>query len=76
MPAIQKSGVGVSAMSLRNPMLPSLMSAVAVVALFGTWLQLGYQEFLKTAGYGAVEVHEIVKKNWIAALGKRTELPL
>jgi len=36
----------------------------------------GYQEFLTTTGHGAVEVHEIVKKNWISALGKKTELPL
>ena len=34
----------------------------------------GYREFLKTAGYGAIEVHEVVKKNWISALGKKTEL--
>lgn len=34
----------------------------------------GYREFLKTAGYGAIEVHEVVEKNWISALGKKTEL--
>lgn len=35
-----------------------------------------YREFLTKAGYEAVEIHEIVKKNWISALGKKTELPL
>jgi len=35
----------------------------------------GYREFLKTAGYEAVEVHEVAEKNWIAALGHKTELP-
>ena len=34
----------------------------------------GYQEFLTTAGYGAIEVHEVVEKNWIAAIGKKREL--
>lgn len=34
----------------------------------------GYQEFLTTAGYGAIEVHEVVEKNWIAAMGKKKEL--
>jgi ubiquinone/menaquinone biosynthesis C-methylase UbiE len=35
----------------------------------------GYREFLTEAGYGAIEVHEVVEKNWIAAIGKKTELP-
>ncbi|MGD9137955.1 MAG: class I SAM-dependent methyltransferase [Desulfobacterales bacterium] len=35
----------------------------------------GYREFLKTAGYEAIEVHEVVDKNWIAAVGNKTELP-
>lgn len=35
----------------------------------------GYQEFLTAAGYDAIEVHEVIKKNWIAAMGKKTELP-
>jgi SAM-dependent methyltransferase len=34
----------------------------------------GYREFLEAAGYGAIEVHEVVNKNWILALGKKTEL--
>ena len=34
----------------------------------------GYQEFLTTAGYGAIEIHEVVEKNWIAAIGKKREL--
>jgi ubiquinone/menaquinone biosynthesis C-methylase UbiE len=36
----------------------------------------GYREFMTTAGYGAIEIHEVAEKNWIAALGKKTELPL
>lgn len=35
----------------------------------------GYQKFLTSAGYGAIEVHEVVDKNWIAAIGKKEELP-
>jgi ubiquinone/menaquinone biosynthesis C-methylase UbiE len=35
----------------------------------------GYREFLETAGYEAIEVHEVVEKNWIAAVGNKTELP-
>ena len=35
----------------------------------------GYREFLNTAGYGPVEVHEVVKKNWIVVISKKTELP-
>lgn len=35
-----------------------------------------YREFLTKAGYGAIEVHEFVEKNWLAALGKKTKLPL
>ncbi len=31
----------------------------------------GYQEFLKTAGYEDIEVHEVVEKNWIAAVGNK-----
>ena len=34
-----------------------------------------YREFLTKAGYGAIEVHEFVEKNWIAAVGKKAELP-
>lgn len=34
----------------------------------------GYRQFLKRAGYEAIEVHEIVEKNWIAAIGKKEEL--
>ncbi len=33
----------------------------------------GYQEFLTSAGYGAIEIHEVVDKNWIAAIGKKRE---
>jgi ubiquinone/menaquinone biosynthesis C-methylase UbiE len=36
----------------------------------------GYREFMTTAGYGAIEVYEVAEKNWIAALGTKTELPL
>jgi hypothetical protein len=36
----------------------------------------GYRGFLTKPGYVAVKVHEIFKKNWIVALGKKTELPL
>jgi ubiquinone/menaquinone biosynthesis C-methylase UbiE len=36
----------------------------------------GYREFLTTSGYEAIKVHEVAEKNWIAALGKKTELPL
>ena len=35
-----------------------------------------YREFLTRAGYEAIEIHEIVKKNWISALGKKSELPI
>ena len=35
-----------------------------------------YREFLTRAGYEAIEIHEIVKKNWISALGKKIELPI
>lgn len=35
----------------------------------------GYREFLKKAGYGVIEVDELVEKNWIAATGKKIELP-
>lgn len=35
----------------------------------------GYREFMTAAGYGAIEVHEVAEKNWIAAMGKKTELP-
>ena len=35
----------------------------------------GYQEFLTAAGYEAIEVHEVAEKNWIAAVGSKTELP-
>jgi ubiquinone/menaquinone biosynthesis C-methylase UbiE len=35
----------------------------------------GYREFLKAAGYEAIEVHEVAEKNWIAAMGNKTELP-
>ena len=35
----------------------------------------GYREFLTTAGYGAIEVHEVAEKNWIAAVGNKTEPP-
>jgi ubiquinone/menaquinone biosynthesis C-methylase UbiE len=35
----------------------------------------GYREFMTTAGYGAIEVYEVAEKNWIAALGKKTERP-
>jgi ubiquinone/menaquinone biosynthesis C-methylase UbiE len=31
----------------------------------------GYQEFLTSAGYEAIEVHEVVDKNWIAAIAKK-----
>ena len=31
----------------------------------------GYRELLKTAGYRAIEVHEIADKNWIAAVGNK-----
>jgi ubiquinone/menaquinone biosynthesis C-methylase UbiE len=34
----------------------------------------GYHEFLTSAGYGKIEFHELVDKNWIAAIGKKTEL--
>lgn len=30
-----------------------------------------YREFLTKAGYEAIEVHEFVEKNWIAAVGKK-----
>jgi ubiquinone/menaquinone biosynthesis C-methylase UbiE len=36
----------------------------------------GYREFMTTAGYGAIGIHEVAEKNWIAALGKKTELAL
>jgi ubiquinone/menaquinone biosynthesis C-methylase UbiE len=35
----------------------------------------GYREFMTTAGYGAIQVYEVAEKNWIAALGKKNELP-
>lgn len=35
----------------------------------------GYWEFMTTAGYGAINVHEVAEKNWIAAMGKKTEFP-
>jgi SAM-dependent methyltransferase len=35
----------------------------------------GYREFLTTAGYRAIEVHEVIEKNWIAATGKKAEEP-
>ena len=34
----------------------------------------GYYDFLTRAGYEAIQVHEVVKKNWISASGKKTEL--
>jgi ubiquinone/menaquinone biosynthesis C-methylase UbiE len=34
-----------------------------------------YWEFLTKASYGAIEVHECIRKNWIAAVGKKAELP-
>jgi len=30
-----------------------------------------YREFLMTAGYREIEVHEVIEKNWIAATGKK-----
>jgi len=33
------------------------------------------QILLTAAGYDDIEVHEVIKKNWIAAMGKKTELP-
>ncbi|UCE34579.1 MAG: class I SAM-dependent methyltransferase [Deltaproteobacteria bacterium] len=36
----------------------------------------GYREFMTTSGFEAIKVHEVAEKNWIAALGKKTELPL
>jgi len=33
----------------------------------------GYKEFLTSAGYKAIEIHEIVGKNWISAIGKKKE---
>ena len=33
----------------------------------------GYREFLTTAGYRAIEIHEVIEKNWIAATGKKVE---
>ena len=35
----------------------------------------GYREFLTTAGYGAIEVHEVLEKNWITTVSKKTKLP-
>ncbi len=35
----------------------------------------GYREFLTAAGYEAIEVHEVAEKNWIAAVGSKTEMP-
>lgn len=32
----------------------------------------GYQDFLTTAGYGGIEIHEVVEKNWVVAIGKKT----
>ena len=34
-----------------------------------------YQKFLKAAGYETIEIHEVVDKNWIAAVGSKAELP-
>ena len=34
-----------------------------------------YRDFLTKAGYGAIQVHEFVEKNWIAALGKKRKPP-
>ncbi|UCH07125.1 MAG: class I SAM-dependent methyltransferase [Deltaproteobacteria bacterium] len=36
----------------------------------------GYREFMTTSGFEAIKVHEVAEKNWIAALGRKTELPL
>lgn len=33
----------------------------------------GYRELLTTAGYRAIEVHEAIEKNWIAATGNKAE---
>lgn len=47
---------------------------------WATWADMhlhspaGYQEFLAKAGYGGIEVHEAVEKNWITAIGKKREL--
>ena len=35
----------------------------------------GYRDSLTTSGYGAIEIHERVEKNWIAAIGMKVELP-
>ena len=37
---------------------------------------LEYREFLSTAGYEAIAVHERVEKNWIAAVARKTEKEL
>jgi ubiquinone/menaquinone biosynthesis C-methylase UbiE len=34
-----------------------------------------YRKFLVIAGYEEIEIYEVYEKNWIAAIGKKTELP-
>jgi len=36
----------------------------------------GYRDFLAAAGYGDIEIHEVIARNWIAAVGRNPEQPL
>ena len=48
---------------------------------FAAWCDMhlhspaGYRDFLTTSGYGDIEIHERVEKNWIAAIAMKVELP-
>jgi len=37
---------------------------------------LDYRGFLTEAGYGTIEIHEVIARNWIAAVGRKPAQPL
>jgi hypothetical protein len=67
---MRESGVGVSAISLRNLVLYRNRKWAAWANMY-IHSPEGCREFLTTAGYRIIEVHEVIEKNWIAVTGKK-----